>query len=105
MPLIRDKILLNKGVIGGDDDIATGNAAAIQKSYENGSVIAAEIEQKGWLREPQALDFLARQEALCASYEGDYFEHHKHQRDHLVQHRTLVNDMRLWLDKKLKQQP
>lgn len=101
MPLAPDKIRINSGDIAGDDDISTGNAKAIQRAYTNALVLGEEMEKHGWLLEPQALDFLKRQETLCAQYEGDYFEHHKHQQEHLKAMRELVNDMRLWVDKML----
>lgn len=65
-------------------------------------MLATEIEKHGWLSERDALDFLARQEALCAKYEGDHYDYHDHQREHLKGMRELVNDMRLWIDKKLR---
>lgn len=101
MPLARDKILINSGDIAGDDAISAGNAEAIQQAYAGALILATEIHEKGWDKEPDALDFLKRQEHLCAQYEGDYYEHHEHQRDHLKQMRALTNDMRLWLDKRL----
>lgn len=104
MPLAPDKIRLNSGDIAGDDAISKGNAKAIQKAYANALVLGEEMEMYGWLLEPEALDFLKRQEALCAQYEGDYFEHHKHQQEHLKAMRGLVNDMRLYVDKMLHAQ-
>ena|ERR1041385_5664965 len=105
MPLIRDKILTNSGEIRGNNAISSGNDAAIQEAYTSALTLAHEIEQNGWLKEKEALDFLARQEALCTQYEDDYLNHHKHQLSHLRSMNELVNDMRVWIDKQLLAKP
>lgn len=101
-PLARDKIIINSIEIAGDDAISRGNAEAIQKTYASALMLAEEIDKAGWLKDPQALDFLLRQEQLCAKYEGDHYHYHDHQTEHLKEMRTLVNDMRLWIDKRLQ---
>ena len=68
-------------------------------------MLATEIDQHGWIQEPPALDFLQRQVDLCAKYEGDHYQYHEHQMEHLAEMRKLVEDMRQWIDKKLRTKP
>lgn len=103
MPGVIDKIRINSGDIAADDEMSQGNARAIQRIYENAAMLGEEIKAHGWLWEPDVKDFQARQENLCQQYEGDCYNYHEHQHKHITQMRELVNDMRVWLDKKLQQ--
>lgn len=105
MPSILDKSTANLRDIEGDDAISKGLSVAIRKAYQNVIMLAEEIKEGGWLAEPDVLNFLVRQEGLCKQYEGDYFNHHEHKRNHLKDMRTLSEDMRVYVDRMRKIKP
>jgi hypothetical protein len=103
MPYIRNKIIINDGVLLSFWFIVKGWLKGIGVVMEKGEFLAEEIEENGWLLEPDAIDFLHDQENDCAVIDAachlfitQLADYHKKQ--------MIRNDaMRLWVDAKLQQ--
>lgn len=101
-PYSVDKIIIDKGQDKGDAAITNGYITALEHEYEGAQVLAEEMNEHGWLQDADALDFLARQEAICQRSAQKNAAYHEWLREHLKAQRELVHDMRLTIDKKLR---
>ena len=115
MPLARDKILINGGGGGGNSPVRgdiEGNHvvvcaynAALIYAFSTAEMVAKEIEEHGWEKEPEAIAFRDAQTKLCLEIENAQASYTQLQAAHVQAERALVTKMSAWLDSKILAKP
>jgi hypothetical protein len=102
-PYASDKIIINNGNLLSFWSIIKGLFKGIRRAMDGSEFIAQEIEEHGWLTEPEALEFLKEQEEDCAKIDAACSEFIKAQIDFHSRQADRTDRMRRWFDSKLAQ--
>ena len=104
MPYAADKIRLNGGGLAAFSAIVAGYFNAIAITMASSEQLGDEIEERGWLKEEDALVFLQQQVADCLTVDkacGAFIKalakYHANQMDRNER-------MRIWIDSQLSKQ-
>jgi hypothetical protein len=105
MPQVKNKIIINNGGARAYYQIIKGWFKGIATTMDNGEFLADEMEEHGWLQEPDALKFLEEQETDCEAID-DACAQFIEALDTFHANQMSRNDrMRRWVDSMLSKPP